>query len=123
MKPNMKIFDSMKSQNNVIEIKSLKKFYGKSRGVTDVSFEVGPGEFFGFIGPNGAGKSTTIRVLMGLIRATAGEAKIFGMDVWKDRQTILARLGYLPSEINFYKNQSVNDVLKLAASSRWDGGK
>ena len=51
MKPNMKIFDSMKSQNNVIEIKSLKKFYGKSRGVTDLSFEVGPGEFFGFIGP------------------------------------------------------------------------
>ena len=123
MKPNMKIFDSMKSQDKVIEINKLKKFYGKSRGVTDLSFEVEPGEFFGFIGPNGAGKSTTIRVLMGLIRATSGEAKIFGKDVWKDRQTTLARLGYLPSEINFYKNQSVNDVLKLAASSRWDGGK
>lgn len=54
----------MNSQDNVIEIRNLRKFYGKARGVTDVSFEVGRGEFFGFIGPNGAGKSTTIRVLM-----------------------------------------------------------
>ena len=106
----------MNSQDNVIEIKNLSKFYGKARGVTDVSFEVGRGEFFGFIGPNGAGKSTTIRVLMGLIRATSGEAKIFGMDVWKDRPRTLARLGYLPSEINFYKSQTVDEVLRLAAS-------
>lgn len=105
----------MRSQDNVIEINRLKKFYGKARGVTDVSFEVGRGEFFGFIGPNGAGKSTTIRVLMGLIRATSGEARMFGMDVWKDRSATLTRLGYLPSEINFYKSQTVNDVLRLAA--------
>ena len=105
----------MNNQDNVIEIRNLRKFYGKARGVTDVSFEVGRGEFFGFIGPNGAGKSTTIRVLMGLIRATSGEAKTFGMDVWKDRPRTLARLGYLPSEINFYKSQTVDDVLRLAA--------
>ena len=105
----------MNSQDNVIEIHNLSKYYGKARGVTDVTFEVKQGEFFGFIGPNGAGKSTTIRVLMGLIRATSGEARIFGMDVWKDKPRTLARLGYLPSEINFYKSQTVDDVLKLSA--------
>ena len=99
----------------IIEIHNLSKYYGKARGVTDVSFEVEPGEFFGFIGPNGAGKSTTIRVLMGLIKASSGEARLFGLDVWADRPSTLTRLGYLPSEINFYKNQSVEDVLKLAA--------
>lgn len=105
----------MKNGEKVIEIHNLSKFYGKSRGVTDVSLEVKRGEFFGFIGPNGAGKSTTIRVLMGLIHASSGEARIFGMDVWKDKPRTLARLGYLPSEINFYRNQTVDDVLKLAA--------
>lgn len=105
----------MKSESNVIEICNLSKYYGKARGVTDLSLVVKKGDFFGFIGPNGAGKSTTIRVLLGLIRATSGEAKIFGMDVWKDKADTLKKLGYLPSEINFYKNQTVDEVLKLAA--------
>ena len=77
----------------IIEIHNLSKYYGKARGVTDVSFEVEPGEFFGFIGPNGAGKSTTIRVLMGLIKASSGEARLFGLDVWADRPATLTRLG------------------------------
>lgn len=98
-----------------IEIKKLVKYYGKARGVTDVSFDVNQADFFGFIGPNGAGKSTTIRILTGLIRSSGGEAKMFGMDVWKQRTEILSHIGYLPSEISFYPGQSVRDVLELSA--------
>ena len=66
---------------SIIETKKLTKFYGKSRGITDLDLSVSEGEFFGFIGPNGAGKSTTIRTLLGLIYPTSGEARIFGKDI------------------------------------------
>jgi len=62
----------------VIEVNGLTKYYGKSRGIVDVSFEVEEGEIFGFIGPNGAGKSTTIRLLLSLIHPTSGSARLFG---------------------------------------------
>ena len=65
---------------SVIETKNLTKYYGKSRGIVDVSFSVEEGEVFGFIGPNGAGKSTTIRLLLSLIYPTSGSALIFGKD-------------------------------------------
>jgi ABC-2 type transport system ATP-binding protein len=68
---------------SVIEVNHLTKFYGKSRGIVDISFNVEDGEIFGFIGPNGAGKSTTIRLLLSLIYPTKGEAKIFGKDCIK----------------------------------------
>ena len=66
--------------NEVIEINELTKYYGKARGIIDVSFSVHEGEIFGFIGPNGAGKSTTIRTLLGLLYPTSGSATIFGRD-------------------------------------------
>ena len=66
---------------NAIEIKGLRKFYGKSRGIVDLNLSVKEGEFFGFIGPNGAGKSTTIRTLLGMISADSGSATIFGSDI------------------------------------------
>ncbi|MGM9735174.1 MAG: ATP-binding cassette domain-containing protein [Candidatus Cryptobacteroides sp.] len=105
----------MNNEGNAIEITNLSKYYGKARGVEDVSFNVRNGDFFGFIGPNGAGKSTTIRVLMGLIRKTSGEARIFGLDVWKDKPRTLTDVGYLPSEVAFYPGQTVSDVLSLSA--------
>ena len=83
-----------------IEINDLTKFYGKSRGITNVNLTVDEGEFFGFIGPNGAGKSTTIRTLLGLISATSGNASIFGKDIAKNKTEILADIGYLPSAFN-----------------------
>lgn len=61
---------------NIIEIDNLSKFYGKQRGIEDVTFSVGEGEIFGFIGPNGAGKSTTIRTLLALIYPTSGGASV-----------------------------------------------
>ncbi len=100
----------------VLETKKLTKFYGKSRGIIDVDMEIGEGEIFGFIGPNGAGKSTTIRTLLGLIRKTGGEARIFGLDCEKDKVRILAEVGYLPSEVFYYEGMRAIDLLRYSAS-------
>jgi ABC-2 type transport system ATP-binding protein len=101
---------------NVIELNKLTKMYGKARGITDVSFHVEEGEIFGFIGPNGAGKSTTIRVLLSLIYPTSGSATIFGKDVVKYAPEIKTEIGYLPSEVFYYDNMRVIDLLKYSAS-------
>ncbi len=101
---------------NVIEINQLTKNYGKARGITDITFNVEEGEIFGFIGPNGAGKSTTIRTLLSLIYPTSGNAKIFGMDSVKYAPEIKKQIGYLPSEVFYYDNMKVMDLLKYSAS-------
>lgn len=101
---------------NVIEIKNLTKNYGKARGITNVSFNVEEGEIFGFIGPNGAGKSTTIRTLLALIHPTSGSAAIFGKDCVKSAPEIAKEVGYLPSEVFYYDNMKVIDLLKYSAS-------
>lgn len=103
---------------NAIEIRGLTKYYGKSRGIIDLNMTVLEGEFFGFIGPNGAGKSTTIRTLLGLIHSTEGSAKIFGMDIAKNRNEILSGTGYLPSEALFYHGMRVKDVIRFSAELR-----
>ncbi len=101
---------------NVIEIKNLTKNYGRARGITDVSFNVEEGEIFGFIGPNGAGKSTTIRTLLSLIYPTSGSATIFGKDCVEFGPEIKKEIGYLPSEVFYYDNMRVIDLLKYSAS-------
>ncbi|MCP1123946.1 ABC transporter ATP-binding protein [Bacillus sp. 3103sda1] len=101
---------------NVIEIKNLTKTYGKARGISDISFNVEQGEIFGFIGPNGAGKSTTIRTLLSLIYPTSGSATIFGKDCIQFAPEIKKEIGYLPSEIFYYDNMKVKDLLKYSAS-------
>lgn len=103
---------------NAIMTDNLTKYYGKARGITDVSLTVEEGDFFGFIGPNGAGKSTTIRTLLGLIAPTGGSAEIFGKDICRQRTEILADIGYLPSETMFYGGMRVKDVLRLSARLR-----
>lgn len=101
---------------SIIEIKNLTKYYGKARGIIDVSFNVDEGEIFGFIGPNGAGKSTTIRTLLGLIFPTSGSATIFGKDCIKYGPEIRNEIGYLPSEVFYYDKMKVIDLLKYSAS-------
>ena len=101
-----------------IQTTNLTKYYGKARGIIDLSLSVEQGEFFGFIGPNGAGKSTTIRTLLGLIAPTSGEARIFEKDIVKDHIPVLEQIGYLPSEAVFYPGMRVKDVLKLSADLR-----
>jgi ABC-2 type transport system ATP-binding protein len=101
---------------SIIEVNNLTKYYGKARGIVDVSFEEEQGEIFGFIGPNGAGKSTTIRLLLSLIHPTSGSAKIFGKDVGTHGPEIRREIGYLPSEVFYYEGMKVIDLLKYSAS-------
>ncbi len=82
----------------IIEVEGLTKSYGSKRGITNVSFQVEEGEVFGFLGPNGAGKTTTIRLLMALLRADAGTARIAGLDCWRQSVAIKRLIGYLPGE-------------------------
>ena len=107
---------------DAIKTEGLTKYYGSSdrltRGIEQLSLSVEPGEFFGFIGPNGAGKSTTIRTLLGLISPSSGEAQVLGMDIRTEKEKILARTGYLPSEAVFYPGMRVRDILKLSADLR-----
>jgi ABC-2 type transport system ATP-binding protein len=103
---------------SIIDIKNLTKTYGKSRGVENVNLSVNSGEIFGFIGPNGAGKSTTIKVLLNLIFPTSGEAKIFDLDCVNDTTRIKEDLGYVPSEVRYYDNMKVKDLINYAKSFR-----
>ncbi|MDF2541334.1 MAG: ABC-type multidrug transport system, ATPase component [Herbinix sp.] len=100
---------------SVIELKDLTKSYGKSRGIINVNLNVEEGEIFGFIGPNGAGKSTAIRTLLGLIKPTSGSATIFGKSC-TDSPEVRKEVGYLPSEVFYYDNMKVIDLLKYSAS-------
>ena len=101
---------------SVIEVANLTKYYGKARGIVDVSFSEEEGEIFGFIGPNGAGKSTTIRLLLSLIHPTSGSARVFGKDVVAHGPEIRRDIGYLPSEVYYYEGMKVIDLLKYSAS-------
>ncbi len=100
---------------SVIEIKNLTKCYGKARGINNINLSVEQGEIFGFIGPNGAGKSTTIRTLLGLIYPSEGSATIFGKSC-TEHPEVRKELGYLPSEVFYYDNMRVMDLLKYSAS-------
>ncbi|GAC1395005.1 MAG: ABC transporter ATP-binding protein [Chloroflexota bacterium] len=82
----------------IIDVSHLAKSYGSKRGITDVSFQVNEGEVFGFLGPNGAGKTTTIRLLLALLKADAGTARIAGMDCWAHSVAIKRLIGYLPAD-------------------------
>ena len=101
---------------NVIETKKLTKYYGKERGIIELDLQINEGEIFGFIGPNGAGKSTTIRTLLSIIHPSSGEATIFGKDVTKFGPEVRAEIGYLPSEVYYYDNMKVIELLRYSAS-------
>ena len=103
---------------DAIKTVNLTKYYGKAKGIENLNLTVQAGEFFGFIGPNGAGKSTTIRTLLGLITPTGGTAQIFGLDIVKEKENILQKIGYLPAEAVFYPGMRVKDMLKLSSDLR-----
>lgn len=108
----------MDDSKAVVEISHMTKNYGKHRGVTDLSLTVEEGRIFGFLGPNGAGKSTTIRAMLGFIRFDSGQIQLFGKDIRRHREEILAQVGYMPSEAMFYPNMKVKEVVRLAAQVR-----
>ncbi len=98
-----------------IKCLGLTKYYGKTRGIEHLDLNVEQGEVFGFIGPNGSGKSTTIRCLLGLIKPGDGRAEVLGLDIREQKLGILSRVGYMPSEANFYPRLRVREVIKLSA--------
>lgn len=99
-----------------IETKNLTKSYKKSRGIINIDLKIEKGEIFGFIGPNGAGKSTTIRTLLNFIFPDSGSASIMGLDCIKESKKIKQITGYLPSEINYYDNMKIKDLLLYSAA-------
>ncbi|MBN1413261.1 MAG: ABC transporter ATP-binding protein [Spirochaetales bacterium] len=101
--------------NPVIETKALTKYYGKARGIENVNIRINKGEIFGFIGPNGAGKSTTIRTLLGLIFPSSGRGEIFGLDIVKNKGEIRNRIGYMPSDVNYYPALTCRELLAYSA--------
>ncbi|MEX2416142.1 MAG: ABC transporter ATP-binding protein [Paenibacillaceae bacterium] len=96
---------------SIVALNQLTKNYKQNRGIMNITFTIEEGEVFGFIGPNGAGKSTTIRTLLNFIYPTGGSATIFGKDVVKHSKEIRRDVGYLPSEVHYYDDMRVIDLL------------
>jgi ABC-2 type transport system ATP-binding protein len=103
---------------SIIQIRQLTRTYGARRGIQDVSLEVAPGSLYGFLGPNGAGKTTTIRVLLGFLRPSSGEARVFGMDCWRESARIKREVGYVPGDLRLWPWLNGHSALSLFGSIR-----
>jgi len=103
-----------------IEAEGLTKDYGNGRGIFDLKLRVPAGEVFGFLGPNGAGKTTTIRLLMGLIHATRGSARIFGLDCDRDAVAVKRKVGYCPGELPQFGGWRGSEIVAYVAGLRGD---
>ncbi len=108
------------SDGAAIRFEGLVKTYGDVRALDGIDLTVPRGEVFGFLGPNGAGKTTAIRILMDLIRPTAGRAEVLGFDAQRDSLEVRRRCGYLPGDLELYESLSVNACLDLVAALRGD---
>ena len=106
--------------NTVIETRGLEKRFGRVCALDGLDFSVSAGEVYGFPGPNGAGKSSTIRVLLGLARASGGSATVFGRDPWNDAVELHKRIAHVPGDVNLWPNLSGGEVIDLL--SRLCGG-
>jgi ABC-2 type transport system ATP-binding protein len=102
----------------VIEVADLRKSFGRARALDGLDLTVAPGEVHGFLGPNGSGKTTTIRILLGLIRAGGGSARLFGADPWRDATTLHRRLAYVPGDVTLWPNLSGGEVIDLLGRLR-----
>lgn len=102
----------------ILETTKLTKKFGKVTAIDGIDLRLNEGEVFGYIGPNGAGKSTTINVLLGILKASSGSAKIFGKDVWKDAVDIHKRVSFVPGDVNLWPNLTGGEVIDLFLSLR-----
>ncbi len=98
-----------------IETDRLTKYYGKDRGIIDLNLKIKEGEIFGFIGPNGSGKTTTIRLFLSLLFPTSGTGKIYNHDIAKDGPRIKKIVGFIPTEVNYYENMTVKELIEYSA--------
>jgi ABC-type multidrug transport system ATPase subunit len=99
-----------------VSARNLRKQFGDTRALDDVSFEVERGELFGFIGPDGGGKTTLFRILVTLLRPDAGDATVLGLDVVRDLWALRQRVGYMPGRFSLYPDLSVEENLRFFAS-------
>ena len=99
-----------------VQVRNLVKYYGNTKALDGISFEVYTGEIFGIVGPNGAGKTTTLRIIATLLRPSAGEVKVFGYDVVKDASKVREVISYLPEEAGAYKHLTGKEYLEFMAS-------
>src|SRR5438067_2955283 len=104
--------------SSIIQVENLTRRYGGKRGIDQVSFEGGEGEVFGFLGPNGAGKTTTIRLIMALLHANSGSARIAGLDCWDKTIEIKRLIGYVPGEPSLDRNLTGGQILEYFANLR-----
>ena len=102
----------------VIETLGLVKDFGRTRALDGLNLSVAAGEIHGFLGPNGAGKSTTLRVLLGLIRPTAGTARVFGLDPWADPVATHRDIAYVPGDVSLWPNLSGGEAIDLLTGLR-----
>lgn len=101
-----------------IRARGLVKTFGAVRALDGLDLEVHAGEVHGFLGPNGAGKSTTLRIVLGLVRATAGTVSLFGADPWREAATLHRRLAYVPGDVALWPNLSGGETVDLLLRMR-----
>lgn len=101
-----------------IEVAGLRKNFGRTRALDGLDLNVAQGEVHGFLGPNGAGKTTTLRILLGLLRADAGTARLLGGDPWREVTTLHRRVAYVPGDVTLWPNLSGGEVIDLLAGLR-----
>ena len=103
---------------SAISTTGLVKSFGPTRALDGLDLEVRTGEVHGFLGPNGAGKTTTLRILLGLLRPDAGEARLLGGDPWRDAVALHRRLAYVPGDVTLWPSLSGGEVIDLLGRLR-----
>lgn len=103
---------------SIIEVRGLVKTFGGTRALDGLDLTVERGQVHGFLGPNGSGKSTTIRILLGLIRASGGHVRLFGRDPWRNAVELHRRLAYVPGDVNLWPNLTGGETIDMLGSLR-----
>ena len=106
------------SDNKIVKVIGLKKFFGDVKAVNGISFHINKGEVFGLLGPNGAGKTTTIKLLLGLLEPTEGEMRVFGLNPERNEVEIKHHIGYVSEEPLIFKSLTPKDLFNFIASIR-----
>src|SRR4029079_19649571 len=109
----------MTRMTNAIEVRALRKTFGRTTALDGLDLAVRSGEVHAFLGPNGAGKTTTIRILLGLLRKDGGEASLLGGDPWRDATSLHRRLAYVPGDVTLWPGLTGGEVIDVLGVLRW----